>query len=246
MVNSIKQWFGRLGNNICQICNGIIYSQFHNHGFISPFHQYINVIDYNTNGQPPTNYNNFFFWFQSVDGTKDFEIAPEVIINNTRDVAKTWVAPNFKFPVEEPLDDDTLVIHIRNGDLFQGKSWMLPPPLAYYLEIIQKYKKTLVVAEQGNNPVVPALQRLGIKIQSSTVEEDFSTLLRAKNLAISCGTFAVTAALCSTNIKNVYCFNYPYVKEKDITTHVINGENYLTSWENTPEQLKFILEYNLQ
>ena len=44
-----------------------------------------------------------------------------------------------------------------------------------------------------------------VKIQSSTVADDFATLMSAKNVALSgVGTFAMAAALCSTQIKNLY------------------------------------------
>ena len=80
-------------------------------------------------------------------------------------------------------------------------------PLSYYLALIEDFKNVIVVAEpNSNNPVVPELQKIDrLKFQSLSVVEDYATLLAAKNLATSgVGTFAVSAALCSQNIQNLF------------------------------------------
>jgi hypothetical protein len=95
-----------------------------------------------------------------------------------------------------------------------------------------------------------------VQIQSLDVKSDFSTLLSAKNLALSgVGTFAMAAALCSKNIQNLFTtdllltehLNYSMLFNTDVNVHVMELENYLSvfpcSWKNTEEQRKFILEY---
>ena len=69
------------------------------------------------------------------------------------------------------------------------------------------------------------------------------------------GTFAMAAALCSTQIKNLYTtnllltehLNYTMMHNTDVDVHVMDLENYLPvfpcSWKNTEEQRKFILDY---
>ena len=95
-----------------------------------------------------------------------------------------------------------------------------------------------------------------VKIQSSTVEDDFATLMSAKNVALSgVGTFAMAAALCSTKIKNLYTtdllltehLNYTMMYNTDVEVHEMKLKDYLPvfpcSWKNTEEQRKFILDY---
>ena len=95
-----------------------------------------------------------------------------------------------------------------------------------------------------------------VEIQSSTVEDDFATLMSAKHLALSgVGTYAMAAALCSTNITDLYTtdllltehLNYSMLFDSNVTVNVMELENYLPvfpcSWKNTEDQRKFILEY---
>ena len=95
-----------------------------------------------------------------------------------------------------------------------------------------------------------------VRIHSSTVEDDFALLMNAENVALSgVGTFAMAAALCSSEIKNLYTtdllltehLNYSMLFNTDVDVHVMELENYLPvfpcSWKNTEEQRKFIIEY---
>ena len=71
------------------------------------------------------------------------------------------------------------------------------------------FKKTLIVYEKSfTNPLLSKLKNHeNVRLQSLSTLEDFSTFLNAKkNLALSgTGTFAISAALCSNVLKNLYC-----------------------------------------
>ena len=97
---------------------------------------------------------------------------------------------------------------------------------------------------------------ISVAKSSATVEDDFATLMSAKNVALSgVGTFAIAAALCSTNIKNLYTtdllltehLNYTMMHNTDVVTHVMDLDNYLPifpcSWRNDEEQRRFIIDY---
>ena len=88
------------------------------------------------------------------------------------------------------------------------------------------------------------------------MEDDFALLMNAENVALSgVGTFAMAAALCSSEIKNLYTtdllltehLNYSMLFNTDVDVHVMELENYLPvfpcSWKNSEEQRKFIIEY---
>ena len=163
-----------------------------------------------------------------------------------------------------PFDDDTLVVHIRGGDIiereYEKPHNYVQNPLSYYLALIEDFKNVIVVVEpNSNNPVIPELQKIErLKFQSLSVAEDYSTLLAAKNLATSgVGTFAVSAALCSHNIKNLFTsnayltehLNYTMMYNTDVTVHEVELKDYISvypcSWKNDATQRKLMLEYQL-
>jgi hypothetical protein len=257
-INTISSWYGRFGNNIQQICNGIIFSVFNDEGFFSPRHDLINEIVVNADIKNNINSNRFFHYNTS---NKDFNIDLDYLYSNIRKIAKKYITPNLKFNIGIPFDDETLVIHIRSGDIFQIEfnppHAYAPNPLIYYKNLIKNFKKVIVVTENDDyNPIIPELKKYkNVTIQSSSISEDFSTLMRAKNLASSgIGTFAVAAALCSLNIKNFYCSDLyldehlnpeMLIKSNDINVNIQKLQNYIKTreWTNSSEQRKFILEY---
>lgn len=261
-LNTVSHWYGRLGNNIQQICNGILYSKTKDEGFFSPPHDLINQVIYDSEGKTMIRPSRLFHYNTS---NKDFDIDLDFLYKNIRQTCLEYIVPNFKytFPTDS-FDDQTIVIHIRSGDIFAHEHNpphdYVPNPLCYYLNLIEEYDRVVVVTEPDNyNPIVDKLRNIDkVTVQSTDVWTDFSTLLRAKNLASSgTGTFAIAAALCSKNIKNFYCTDL-YLTEHlnpemlmssgDITVHVMQLENYLSTkqWTNTEEQRKFILEYQNQ
>jgi hypothetical protein len=256
-LNIISNWYGRLGNNIQQICNGILFSSLSGDGFSSIEHELINQVVLNYNKQSTIRQCRFFHYNTS---NKDFDIDLNYLYQNIGKVAKQYVVPNFKFKIKDPFDNDTLVVHIRSGDIFAHEHNpphdYVPNPLCYYLNLIEEYDKIIVVTEPDNyNPIVDELKKIKkVIVQSESVAEDFSTLMRSKNIATSgTGTFAVAAALCSSNIENFYCSNL-YLNEhlnpemvisSKIKVHMMELDNYIEykTWKNNKEQRKFILEY---
>lgn len=258
-INTVSHWYGRLGNNIQQICNGLLYSISRNEGFFSPPHDLIDNIVFDDEQKTIINSNRFFHYNTK---NKDFDIDINYLYANIGNIAKKYVVPSFKFSIDKPLDDDTLVIHIRSGDIFAHEHNpphdYVPNPLCYYLTLIDEYDKIIVVTESDNyNPIIDKLKLIDkVTIQSKTVAEDFSTLIRAKNLASSgTGTFAVSAALCSSNLRKFYCSNL-YLDEHlnpemligipNVEVYMIEFKNYIEpkTWKNNVEQRKFILEYD--
>ena len=256
-LNTVSHWYGRLGNNIQQICNGILFSSLNGDGFASIEHELINQVVFNYNEQSIIKQCRFFHYNTP---NKDFDIDLNYLYQNICKVAKQYVVPNFKFKIKDPFDDDTLVVHIRSGDIFAHEHDpphdYVPNPLCYYLNLIEEYDKIIVVTEPDNyNPIVDELKKIKkVNVQSESVAEDFLTLMRSKNIATSgTGTFAVAAALCSSNIKNFYCSNLyldehlnpEMVMRSEIKVHMMELNNYIEykTWKNNKDQRKFILEY---
>ena len=97
-----------------------------------------------------------------------------------------------------------------------------------------------------------------IKFHSLSIAEDYATLLAAKNLATGgVGTFAVSAALCSKNIKNLFSsnvyltehLNCSMLYDTDVTVYEVELDEYIPvypcSWINDTEQRKLMLKYQL-
>lgn len=261
-VNTINDWYGRFGNNVQQICNGLLFSEIHGSGFISPDHEFINPIYFNaTKDSPITGVNQFFYYSGEF---KTFDINQNYLYKNIRRVANTYILPQFKFEIEEPFDEDTLVIHLRSGDIFGEPDYVphpeyYPNPLCYFLNLIEEFPKVLIVKEPDNyHPVINELKKIDkVQFQSKTVLEDFATLLRAKNLASSgTGTFPLAAALCSGNIRNFYCsdiyltghLNPEMLMETDVTVNMMELPNYIQEdkWTKSEEQVSRILTYKIE
>jgi len=106
-------------------------------------------------------------------------------------------------------EDDTLVLHLREGDIFPPgyKTTKIhspnygQPPLSYYLQAInfRPWKDILVVTQPGNvGPIHAALRvlngtRIGeFRLQMSSWYEDLQTCLCAQNLVTSFSTLTET------------------------------------------------------
>ena len=132
------------------------------------------------------------------------------------DVFKNSIKANISFLSNNIPKENELIIHVRSGDIFTNfKKDYYQNPLIYYLDIIKKFESVIVVtSEEKNNPVIEHLANIeNVKIQSSSLENDFNTIFNAVNLATSgVGTFPIAAALMSENLKNLYYTNL-YLKE---------------------------------
>jgi hypothetical protein len=121
------------------------------------------------------------------------------------------VLPHYDDP---HINDDTLVIHIRSGDVFGDDPSEIPkgyiqPPLSYYLEIINKFgfKDIVVVTEKDlRNPCIKQLKALipDIKIQTADLINDMSTIMSAKNLIVGQSSFSLCLGLASDKLKRMF------------------------------------------
>lgn len=260
----ITKWYGRLGNNIQQICLGVLYAQTQNKVFVSPSHPLIHPIIYNGGNLArvqPKHRNRFFYYPDRMVTMCDIDINYNYICDHIYDIAQSVVRPNLKIADPAPLDDDVLVIHLRGGDVFNRNSEVynlyVQNPLSFYNHIIPNFSRTIVVTEPGDhNPVLPELRKLPrVTIQTSSVAEDFTTLLQARNLVSSgVGTFAIAAALCSKNLRNFFCSDRyltshlnPEMLQKNVKVFCTILDNYINvgEWDNTDSTRSLVLNYRL-
>ena len=273
MTFSVSHWSGRLGNNIQQIANCIMaaekykctFRQKLDHDIIPKFEVHFEGLlasDFTANAR-------YYSWEALVhcekgiyEGGNETGLGVEHIYRNMQRTCQVNIAPYLMLPHKDPIGSDTIVMHLRSGDnyhrIFDPPTNYVPNPLVFYLELIDAFDKCILITEPDReNPIVHELEKLDkVTIQSSTVADDFATLMNAENVALSgVGTFAMAAALCSTKIKNLYTtdllltehLNYTMLYNTDVEVNVMELDNYIPvfpcSWKNTEEQRKFILEY---
>lgn len=269
---SIANWYGRMGNNIQQVANALILAEKSGKSFEQDLeHDLIAKFKYNFGKDGKKARRRFYSWQPIINcqhskfyGSNEIGVSREYIFQNLRRICKEYIRPYLMIPPVDTLSEDTLVIHIRGGDVFE-KEYKNPTnyvqnPLSFYLTIISKFENTLVVVEPNSkNPVLNELQKIpNLKFQSSSPVEDFATLLSAKNLATSgVGTFAIAAAFCSSNIMNLFVtnsyltehLNHSILYNSDINITEYQLSNYIPvypcNWKNSPEQRHLMLDYKM-
>ena len=253
----LSHWYGRLGNNIQQCAVGTMVAQQCGSTFKQELdHDIIEKYEETFGSSSEEEVSKFFYW----EGPyREVTLSSGFVTRSISQVCKEFVFPHLRVPTVD-VPSDCIVIHIRSGDVFDkgvaNPDQYVPNPLSFYLQLIDSFSTALVVTEDDKyNPVVQELKKHSkVTVQSLTVQEDFATMLAAKNLASSgVGTFAVAAALCSQNIENFYCsdvsisehLNYHMLVGTDVKVHVMELKDYLKpgQWTNSDEQRQFILSY---
>ena len=217
---TISYYFSRYGNNLQQIANGIIFANKNQSNFYVSNHNKINSFKI-INNEINDKFSFFkkkyrFFYFDNSFDLPSDSVSVSEFYDAMEDVFKNSIKANISFLSNNIPKENELIIHVRSGDIFTNfKKDYYQNPLIYYLDIIKKFESVIVVtSEEKNNPVIEHLANIeNVKIQSSSLENDFNTIFNAVNLATSgVGTFPIAAALMSENLKNLYYTNL-YLKE---------------------------------
>lgn len=261
---SINQWCGRFGNNIQQISNAIFYCKENKLVFSSPDNELINSFSVNF-GDVISKSGLFYFHIPSAigNGYPDFVADVDGLRKLRRNICLEYILPNLKINHDiTPLDDDIVVAHIRGGDVFKGGycnvvSNYLQNPLKYYMDIIENYRKVIIITEDYNNPVVSDLSKLEkVEVKITSVKESIETLLSTKNLITSgVSSFGMACALLSKNLKNIHysnlyldeVLNHNEFFDEDVSKsfYQIDLDRYINfgTWMNTTEQRKMMINY---
>ena len=259
----IPRWYGRLGNNIQQISNGIYFCEKNGIHFTSPDHPMINAIDLNFGSNQykiPETSNNWFYHFEKEHS--DFDVDIDDLNKNRKRICEEYILPKIKVDqnkIKNPLPDDVLVIHIRSGDVYWPNCHpaYVQNPLCYYLELYKQFKGNVIfIAEDDKNPIVHYFQQMRADIRVWWVEDTYTLLLRAQNVALSgVGTFAMGAIFCSKNIRKIYTTNFylentlnPFMIKEQLEVYRmdIDDNKYIKvgEWKPTNDNIKKVLEYS--
>jgi hypothetical protein len=268
-MSSIERWCGRFGNNIQQISNAIFYCQENKLNFISPDNELINTfsVSFNTtNNSCHTGL--YFFHVPSITGQggPHFTCDLDKIRKERRNICRKYIYPNLKlnFNNINKLDSDTIVLHIRSGDIFSRENYYCPVvsryiqnPLRYYLDVIKDYNKVILLTEDYVNPVIKELSKIDkIEVKICSILETIEIMLSSRNIATSgISSFPIACILLSENIENIYCssikldeiINYKEILDTNVKIHIteIDMDRYINynEWLNIESQRKIMIEY---
>lgn len=163
------------------------------------------------------------------------------------------------------VSDDTLVMHFRSGDLWRladvvggkpgahGPQNQPQPPCAFYeaaflnpLSNGKSYSNILAVTEPDmKHPCIEYFQQrynANFKTQSLSVTQDACTIVQASHVALSMGTFALTMARTSTQIKRLhipFCDTLPGTQAPEYTSWWCEGEAAIKNANTTYEQVLY-------
>lgn len=253
----IQNWFGRLGNNILQVKNALHLAFFFQYNVIIPKHKFFNSTyisinkDISIHFPKITDIHNFYY------NEKIPNVSAEVFNNNLDKVIKI-LKTIFIYPPEITLPSNSLVIHIRSGDIFSSSPHpnYINPPLSYYTNIINSntFSNIYLIAEDKVNPCIESLLELypNITFTLQSLEKDIQYILAANSIIISYGTMINSLLLLSSNIQYIYMpsYNFPlYLNSDSIHIHLIKLDEYkelLSPWKNSNDQRFIMLTYSNQ
>jgi hypothetical protein len=266
MVLLIK-WFGRFGNALIQLKNAILIGLYYKHNIRLVPHSFFNTEyiqlwpEEEADQEEKVEEQFQYFYIHLVDWAdpKCIQMNHEKLVEILQSVCKVhWSEMT-------PFDPNTVVIHVRSGDIFQPYPHFeyICPPLSYYLKILREnphFTKIILLAEDGGNPCIDALRKRCLnKIQECRIgcdlNQDIEILMRARNVITSFGTFVPLILLLTGWTENVYYTNY--MKEKVLNhfhlptpgnTHFLECRQFfklIGSWKYTPTQLHLLMKYPL-
>lgn len=164
----------------------------------------------------------------------------------------------------ETLGKNTLVIHLRGGDVFgvRDAPEYGQPPLGFYMKVLahRAWERVIVVHEDDRNPVLQGLiehcqnEAIPCRQVSGALRDDLAILLAAENFVASRGTFGPAIAGLSQRVNTIYYFEDKFSISPPKTGITLfraedtSGEYRETvlrsNWQHSPSQLSLMLSYD--
>lgn len=257
----IKQWYGRLGNNIIQIINGIKKGKENQYNCIQfPYHAEFNVkaiiFDKNKYNRKDDLYD------EKYDNYYASAINNDILMNAKEFLCIfiSYIKPiiNYDFTTENEYDAS---IHIRGGDAIIVKEYVPIP-----LDFVKRMNKPnlIMVSEDLTMPVAKHLViNKMVYWKKRSVEDDLRILSNSKSLALGYGTFSLLALILSIlhgKLKELFLPDYVYQRWKDNwkidIKEILNPETMLTiiylpnyikvnEYVYNKENVRLMLEYKI-
>lgn len=228
----IAEWWGRLGNNLLQLQNALIYAEAKGktrvtfpseHGtelkqLINLPQEGIKVDPSNMKKKetclrkPPFFYDDFFHAEGRASCFSD--------IKERRRVLVTYVKPLLQHPDDAfKTSEDELLIHLRSGDMMRPGGIKHPqtrqPPCAAYDKIIEEgndgkpFEHVRIIGEHDHrNPCFDMLVQnhrgRNITVQEKPWLDDASAIINARNLVIGTSSFSLEIGLLNENLEKAW------------------------------------------
>jgi len=269
-IIKLSGWYGRLGNNIKQIINGLhlmielkcdISIPPHDMFNFSNLPKYNNVKSINID-------NNLFDQGNIIQTYKNLNI--DNIFNKNKKEVITILRSLFKIKYNDvyKYNNDDLHIHIRTGDIFRNQiiSYYMQPPLDFYIKIIEsrKFNKIYLLAEDNYNPTINKLIKKYPDIiwNKNNLIDDIKIIMGCKNMVCGIGSFIPNILYFNEGIKDIWLpTRHDYISGYiDVKENIIDLSDYYNMlgravgfegnkpegvWMNTSDQLKIMIDYKL-
>jgi hypothetical protein len=217
---SIKNWYGRFGNNLFQIANACHFAFYEKNAKLVEFPNHFNlranfIENKNNNCCTCDNYilkenNEFFFDFDYVS----LYDKRKILLNNVLNILNSNIIQNV-----EKIEYEN-VIHIRSGDVANETNWKnyRKKSFKFYKNVIEHFlsqnKDVLIVYEDNKieefNLIYEEYKGSKVVFQSSFLEKDLNSIIRNKSFVQSRGTFGILG----------YCLSYTnqhlFISERDV------------------------------
>jgi len=167
------------------------------------------------------------------------------------DCTSSWVQSRdfVRLQASEPVPDSTLTIHLRGGDVFGNRdvSHYGQPPFAFYLRVLEehKWRHVEIVSQDNLNPTLELITQhcetndIPFRWEQRSLKKDLETLLAAKTIVASRGTFIPAVVGLSNNIETVYFFEDKFVMQPPMS-----GVKQIRIWDAKGEFRKSLLQGN--
>ena len=245
----IRNWYGRLGNNIQQVSNAIYLGLKQNENVSMPYHpffliQVIRITNEDIDRQQQISDDDFF----SKKHVRSIQ-SNQTLTNQILKKISKINSP------KQSLGEKDLVIHIRSGDIFSSNPHpgFVQPPVSYYCHILDTYEfeTVYIISQDTKNPVIQILLNRypNIIYKNEGIEKDIQLLLSSQNVVVSKSSFTQSLLQISDHIKTVYKPSYvDDVRHPGIRHISVNLDDYkktMGDWKNTGEQIRIMTEYKL-
>ena len=254
-------WYGRLGNNIISLINVIALAELTSskitfdisHNILDIDKLNINFIKNNTqndNQNNMVNVNPLVCYHLLGDQFNNFK---KIIYKMHPTIAKKYILPIIKTIETENINyDETLIIHIRGGDIFNKYPHhdYVQPPLQYYERILDSsnYSKIIIISEDDKNPCIDVLIKKykNVVLQNNSLLYDVNLMLKAKYIVASNSTLIYSILIMSNNIKKIYYNSFlPIIELNNVSIFTYDFVDYIKygEWKNSPEQINLMLNF---
>jgi hypothetical protein len=277
----ITKWSGRLGNNLIQLCRALFIAKKTQSVLYYPNHRFIENVVFDFRKR------NISLRQQKCDKTITGTFFGQDILHNLKKkytdkeqvkISQKYIypllniLPKNKWTIASPKNqfNSTLVIHIRGGDAMRVNAHKLyaQPPLAVYKKIILnseiKFTNVLIVTEKDRrNPCIKGIKsfcksiNLKCYVQSSNLQTDVSTMIRARYFVTAQSSLSHTLLRCNKHCKIAYI---PFIRicETEIFPKTVSKLPYkqryyglpeytcAKEWAYSPKQLRLMLSYPMR